>query len=231
MDAHRVKVFDGANNNDVVVLVAHHLQLVFLPAEDALFKQNLGGGAVLQALAHNALQVLGVVGQAGAEAAHGEGGAHHHGVAQVLGGREGLVHGVDDVAAGRFGAAALNDALELFAVFAELDRGNVGADQLNVVLGQHAVLVQRDGRVQGRLPAQCGQDGVGAFLGDDLLNDLGGDRLNVGGVGKLGVGHDGGRVGVDQDDPQALLLQARAGPGCRSSQTRRPGRSRSGRSQ
>ena len=41
----------------------------------------------------------------------------------------------------------------------------------------------------------------------------GGDRLDVGRVGELGVGHDGGRVGVDQRHPQALGPQHLAGLG------------------
>ena len=36
---------------------------------------------------------------------------------------------------------------------------------------------------------------------------VGGDRLDVGAVGEARVGHDRRRVGVDQDDPEALLLQ------------------------
>src|SRR5690606_7116375 len=50
---------------------------------------------------------------------------------------------------------------------------------------------------------------------DDLLDDLGGDRLDVGGVGELGVGHDRGRVAVDQRHPQPLGLEhpARLGAG------------------
>src|SRR5699024_10074153 len=41
------------------------------------------------------------------------------------------------------------------------------------------------------------------------------DGFDVGGVGELRVGHDRGRVGVDEDDPQALLLQHAAGLGAR----------------
>ncbi len=41
VDAHGVEVLDGADHHDVVVLVPHHLELVFLPAEDALFEQHL----------------------------------------------------------------------------------------------------------------------------------------------------------------------------------------------
>ena len=207
MHADRVEVLDGADHHDVVVLVPHHLELVLLPAEDALFEQHLGRGAVLQALADDPAEVPLVVGQAGAEAAHGEGGPDDHRVAEVIGRGECLVHGVDDVAAGRLGAAALDDALELLAVLAQLDRGDVGADQLDVVLLQDAVLVQRDGRVEGRLAAEGRQERVGAFLGDDFLHHFGGDRLDVGRVRELGVRHDGGRVGVDEDDPQAFLLE------------------------
>src|SRR5690606_36935938 len=42
---------------------------------------------------------------------------------------------------------------------------------------------------------------------------FGGDRLHVGRVGQIRVGHDRRRVGVDQDDPVALFLQRLAGLG------------------
>jgi hypothetical protein len=52
-----------------------------------------------------------------------------------------------------------------------------------------------------------------AFLGDDLLDRLPGDRLDVGDVGHFRVGHDGGRVAVDQDDLVTLFAQGLAGLG------------------
>ncbi|MCY1224183.1 hypothetical protein D9M72_363290 [compost metagenome] len=207
MDAYGVEVLDGTDDNHVVVLVPHHLELVFLPAEDAFFEQDLAGGAVLQALADDPAQVVLGVGEAGAEAAHGEGRADHHRVAEVLGGLQCFIHAVDDVAAGGLRAATLHDTLELLAVFAEFDCGDVRADEFHVVLFQHAVLVQRNGSVEGCLAAQGGQDRVRTFLGDDLFHHLRGDGLHVGGIGKLGVRHDGGRVGVDQDYAQAFLLE------------------------
>src|SRR5699024_8908179 len=57
------------------------------------------------------------------------------------------------------------------------------------------------------------QDSVGALALDDLLDHLGGDRLDVGGVGELGVGHDRRGVGVDEHDPDPLLPQDAAGLG------------------
>src|ERR671929_110648 len=52
---------------------------------------------------------------------------------------------------------------------------------------------------------------AGALLGDDLLDELGGQRLDVRGVGDLRVGHDRRRVAVDQADPQPLGPEHPAG--------------------
>ena len=51
-------------------------------------------------------------------------------------------------------------------------------------------------RFSAGLAAQRGQDGVGPFLFDDAGGVLEVERLDVGGVGELGVGHDRGRVRV-----------------------------------
>src|SRR6202011_1954044 len=39
--AHRIEVFDRADDDHVIRQVAHHLQLEFLPSEDVFFDQNL----------------------------------------------------------------------------------------------------------------------------------------------------------------------------------------------
>ncbi len=67
--------------------------------------------------------------------------------------------------------------------------------------------------VESGLAAKCGQDGVGAFGGDDPFDELGGNRLDIGAVGHVGVGHDRGRVGVDQDDAIPFLAERLAGLG------------------
>ena len=59
---------------------------------------------------------------------------------------------------GTSAADRLHDLLELQPVLAALDGLDVGADQLDAVALQHAVLVQRDRGVQRGLPAQGGQD-------------------------------------------------------------------------
>ncbi|MNT13355.1 hypothetical protein D3C72_1483220 [compost metagenome] len=70
---------------------------------------------------------------------------------------------------------------------------------------------QVQGAVERRLATHGGQDGVGALLGDDLLDRLPGDGLDVGDVGGGRVGHDRCRIAVDQDDFVALFAQCLAG--------------------
>ena len=213
--ADRVDVLDRADDHDVVVAVAHQFELEFLPAFDALLQQHLVGRRVMQAGAGDAVQLLLVVRDAGAEASHGEARAHHQRVSEFGGDGVHFLHGVGNFGARGFGARLVDDLLEQLAVLAAVDGVKGGADQLDVVLLEHTGLAERHRGVQCGLATQGGQQGVGAFLGDDLLKDGRGDRLDVGGVGHLRVGHDRGRVGVHEDDADALFAQhaARLGAG------------------
>src|SRR5262249_53409345 len=122
-----------------------------------------------------------------------------------------LLQAVAHPAGGHLGAEPSDDLLEPAAVLPRGDRVDVGPDQLHPVPGQHAGLVQGDGGVQRGLAAQRGQHRVGPLDRDDLFQHLCGDRLHVGGVGELGVGHDRRGVGVDQADPDPLGAQHPAG--------------------
>ena len=44
VDAHRVEVFNGANDDAVVGVVTHDFHFVFLPTEEAFFDEDFGGG-------------------------------------------------------------------------------------------------------------------------------------------------------------------------------------------
>ncbi|MNJ48472.1 hypothetical protein D3C77_436670 [compost metagenome] len=123
----------------------------------------------------------------------------------------GFVDVVDGARAGRFQAQLVHGVAELLTVLGLVDDLGLGADHLDAVTGQGARGVQGQGGVQRGLPAHGGQQGVRLLLGDDLLDHLGRDRLDIGGVGHLRVGHDGGRVRVDQDDPVPFRLQRLAG--------------------
>ena len=81
--------------------------------------------------------------------------------------------------------------------------------------GQEAGLVQLHAQVQPGLPAQGGQDAVRLFLFNDLLQHLHGQRLDVYLIRDILIGHDGGRVGIDQNHLHAFFLEGTAGLGSR----------------
>ena len=72
MDAHRVKVLDGADDDAVVLSVADNLHLVLLPADERLVYEKLVGRGEIKSSLADRDEVLGVVGDSAARAAHGE---------------------------------------------------------------------------------------------------------------------------------------------------------------
>ena len=125
-----------------------------------------------------------------------------------------LVECVGD-AADRNGETDLDHRLlELVAVLRRCDRLGVGADHLR--RARHtddAAFEQRHRGVEARLAPEGRQHRIGSLALDDLGDDIGCDRLDVRGVGEVGIGHDRRRIGVDEDDPVALLAKHPAGLG------------------
>ena len=100
---------------------------------------------------------------------------------------------------------------ELQAVFGFVDGFGRGANQFDFVFIEHPVVPQVQGAVERGLSTHGGQYRIGALFGNDLFNGLPSDRLNVGDVGRGGVGHDRRGIAVDQDDFVALFAQCLAG--------------------
>jgi hypothetical protein len=96
---------------------------------------------------------------------------------------------------------------KLFPVFGDPDGPRVRADQLHVELLERAVLLQRHRHVERSLTAHGGQQGVGPLSLDHPRHPFRSDRLDVGPVGQLRIGHDGGRIRVHQDHPVTLFLE------------------------
>ena len=55
---------DRADDDDVVVQVAHYLQLIFLPPEDGDLDQDLVDRTQLDAAGHDTVEFLAIVGHA-----------------------------------------------------------------------------------------------------------------------------------------------------------------------
>ncbi len=157
MHAHGVEVFNGADDDDVVGEVAHHLELIFLPAEHALLNEALVDRREIEAARENFHQLLAVVGDAAARAAEREAGTDEHRETELAGVVEAVAKIVDERGTRDFEADANHRVLEEQTVFGLLDGFELGADQLDVVAVENAGVGQIDGEVEGGLAADGGQ--------------------------------------------------------------------------
>ena len=97
--------------------------------------------------------------------------------------------------------------LEQLPILGHLDRLDRRADQLDVVLLEHAGVGEIDGEVERRLAADGRQQRVRTLALDDRGEHLGRQRLDVRAVGQLRVGHDRRRVAVDENDLEPFGAQ------------------------
>ena len=213
MHAHGVEVLDRAHDDAVAGVVTHDLHLVLFPTLDGLLDQYLMGRRELKALAHDGDELLVGMSDAATGAAEGKARAQYAGIAHALGDGLGVGHAVGIARVRDLQANLGHGLVKELAVLAALDSGQVAADHLDAVFVERTVFRQLDSGVQTGLAAQRGQQRVRALFLDHALDKLGGDGLDIGAVGKTRIGHDSRRVGVDQDDLKAILLEHLAGLG------------------
>ena len=132
------------------------------------------------------LVIVAVVGHAAAGAAKGEGGPDDRRQADIVERRHALFHRVGDGGLGVFQPDPVHRLAEKLAVLGHFDGVALGADHLDAEFLQHAHFLERQRGVQPGLPAHGRQQRVGALFLDDLGDDFGRDRLDIGGVGQPG---------------------------------------------
>ena len=119
----------------------------------------------------------------------------------------GFVHRVRDPTARHLEADLDHRLLEPLPVLGGGDGLGIGPDQLHPVAVEHAGLHQLHRQVQRRLATERRQEGIRSLRLDDGGEDLGRERLDVGRIGEVGVGHDRGRIRVGQDHPVTVGAQ------------------------
>ena len=160
--AHRVDVLDRADDDHVVAAVAHQLELVLLPAEHRLLDQHLvrwGWRRSPWPAIRRSSASSGAMPEPAPPMV--KTGPDDDRVADLARRWRGLLDACRRPRARRLGADRADDVLEQLPVLAAVDRVDVGADQLDAVLLEHAVLVQRHRDVERGLPAEGGQQRVG----------------------------------------------------------------------
>ncbi len=213
VDTHGIEVFDGADDDAVACKIAHDFELKLFPTEDAFFDEHFVDGRKIDAAFENLFELFAIVSDAATGAAHGETGAQDDGIADAFGKLQAVFEIVDELRLRHIETDFLHRIFEEETVFGFLDRFDFGADEFDFVFVEHACFGKFDGEVESGLAADSREQGIRALFANDLSGIGDAERFDVGAVGELGVGHDGGRVGVDEDDLVAFLAKGFAGLG------------------
>ena len=215
MDPHGVDVFDEADGDHLIFRVADDFQFEFLPTLDRFFDQHLSDDTGRKTPRRHFTELVHIVNEPSSGTAHRIGGPHDRRQADTPENGLRLLQRVRDFALGHGNAQTIHRVFEGLSVLAAFDGVDLDADHLHAVFFQHARLVQLGGEVQSRLTAKIRQQCIRPLFLDDFGHCLDRKRFDVRHVGRSGVGHDRGRVGVGQNDlvaetPQRLA-RLRAG--------------------
>ncbi len=213
MHAHRIEILDGADDDAIVGLIAHHFELEFLPAKHALLDQHFVDGRKIQAALQNLFQLLAIVGDPAAGSAQGETRPQDDRITDTRGELQTFFYAVAELRLRRIEADLAHRVFEEQAIFSLLDGVDLGTDQLYSVALQHSRLRQRDGKIQPGLASDGREQCVRTLAADHFFGELDTERLDISLVGQVGVGHDGRRIGVDQDHFVTVGAQRFAGLG------------------
>ena len=207
VNPHRVDILNGTDDDGIVVAVPHDLHLIFFPAEQRLLDQHFGRRRGIEPAGDDLDKFVAVIGDAAAGAAHSEGRPDDGGKPGPLQHSQRLRQRMGNARPRRFQPDLGHRFPEFHPVLGLVDRLGIGADHLHAIFRQRAIVEQRQRGVERGLPAHRRQHSVGPLLLDDARDDRRRDRLDIGRIGHVRIGHDRRGVGVHQDDPVTLLAQ------------------------
>ncbi len=208
---HGIEVLDGADNDAVVLVVAHHFHLKLFPTDDRLLDQHLAGRRRFQPARHNRLELFAIIGNTAAGAAHGEGRPDDHRITVFRGNRMRFLDTARDLRFRTLQSDLAHGVAEQLPVLGHVDGGTGGRDELHPMLLEHAFAYQIERGIERCLTPHGRQQGVRLLLLDDPRDGLPVDRLDVDGIRHLRVRHDGRGIGVHQNDAVALLPERLTG--------------------
>ena len=205
--AHRVEVLHVAHGDAGAGGIAHHLVLDLPPAGHGALDEHLADRRRGEPSRHGLEEAILGFAEAASGAAERERGPHHEWETLAI-----LECASFGQCRHRLGdGSRLTDGdeqlLEALTVLRRADRGQRRAEHADAVALEHAGVIERGGEVETRLAAERGEQTVGSLGGDDALDHVDGERLDVHRVGRAVVGHDGGGIAVDQHDAHALFAQ------------------------
>ncbi len=217
VNAHRIDVLDGADDDAVVLRVADNLHLILFPAEHRFLDQDLAGRRSFEPALGDVQVFFAVVRDAAAGSAKREGRPDDRGQLHIIEGGLHLRKIVGEHGARRGQPDFPHRLAEEQAILGLVDGLGLRPDHLHLEAVERPVARQPERSIERGLSAHGGQKRhplarVLPLLALDHLGDhVRRDRLDIGGVRQIRVRHDRGGIRIDEDDSIPLGLQRLAG--------------------
>ena len=119
-----------------------------------------------------------------------------------------LIHVVRDFGCRAVKPDGVHGRAEFIAIFGFMDYIAVGANHFDAVFFEHAHLVKTERGVERSLATKRWQNRIRPFFFNHSRHEFGRNRLDISRIGQLRVGHDGRRIGINQNQTVALFSQS-----------------------
>ena len=205
MNAQRVEVFHACHREAVVVGIADYLEFNFLPTLQRLFYQNLLGESERAFGQFN--EGFLVRTNTASQSTQSISRAHHHGVANLAGCLQCVLHALHSVALRSLHRNLVQLLHKEVTVFGVHNRLNGSTQHTHAIFLKNSVLVEFRTAVQRRLSAECQQNAVGTFFLDDFFHEIRSYRQEINLIGDTFRCLDSSNVRVYQNRTDTFFAQ------------------------
>ena len=210
--AHGVNILYATDNDTVVLAITNDFKFILLPTKHRFIDLYLIDARGRDAAANQVFKLLAVVRDTTATATKRKCRTNNGGQTNDIEVREASVECRHHFASWQAVPARLDNLAELQSILGSLNDFAGGTDHLDVVLLQHAEFVKFACAVQRGLPTERWQHRVNRcttilLKSKNAFDGIDRDGFDVGAIREHWIGHDRGRVGVDQHDTVALVAQ------------------------
>ena len=206
MHTHGIDVFHVTYSDTVACAVAHHLILDLLPACNTALHKNLSHTGKAKTVFQNGFQLHLIVGDTAAGTSQCISGTKHHRITDGIGKRDTVLNAFHHLGS-RTGLTDLfHGVLKFLTVLSLFDGSCRCSQKLYIVGSKEAAFLKLHTQVKTGLASQRRKDTVRLFLFNDLLKDLCRKRLDINLICNIFICHNGGGIGVYQNNLNALLL-------------------------
>ena len=207
VDTHRIEVFDGADDNAVVVFITHNFHFVLFPANQRFINQQLIGWGQIQAAFTDFFELFAVIRDTTTGAAHSKGRTDNTWEANISRYSQCFFHGMCDTGTSGIQTDFFHCFIEALTVFCFINGIGGSTDHGDTELFQYTTAFQFQCAVQCGLATHSWQYCIRALFFDNFAHNFPVDWLDVSRIRHFRVGHNGCRVGVNQDNAVTLFTQ------------------------